>query len=494
MNSLNKKFIYGLIACLLIFALTVVGSVIKPSADIKERTFLRLEKIRKTKKKKIIKYFDNIKAIAYSIKNDQAMRDWFKALKRSDYKISRDLIYEIDKHSVVRYGDFYDILFIDSSGYVFHSIRQESDFQRNIFNGELSSSILAKKIKQSPGESFVEYEFYQPSDEPAAFFAVPFLDGDTHIGWFVLQFTINRVNSILTNYDGLGRSGEVYLVNKKRFMLSDSRFLDYSTILKQNVNTSAVKNAMAVGAGAEVITDYRGMRVFSSYEKFDYFGTQWVIIAEIDENEVITEYYKKDKRYLQKRILGHLSGTDRKMHPDKKEYHKTKRVDMNEFGKAVPGTLLKTSGVAMCTCVVIMNPGKFCYLAHLSPTDKINFPKKFTGISINNIKTDFLGRLIRKVKHYDVYPYELTKLHFTIIAPHADSFEGTVDALLDCGLELANIKFMYNSRARCANVLADVSQNRVKVEWVSNGSSYQEYAGDIEDLGIVVKKVAGSVL
>jgi hypothetical protein len=45
------------------------------------------------------------------------------------------------------------------------------------------------------------------------------------VGWIVFQFFINALNSILINFDNLGRTGEVYLTNVKKMMLSQSRLL-----------------------------------------------------------------------------------------------------------------------------------------------------------------------------------------------------------------------------------------------------------------------------
>ncbi len=491
MYRIHKKNIYRAIAGILISAVALLFYTPEPCANIKTETFIRLEKIRKQKKRKVLKYFDNIKKAAYGIKNDTTMLYYFNRLKDKNYKEDSDLEYEIDKYAVLRYGNFYDILFIDSTGYVFHSLRKEPDYHTNIFKGELSSSTLAKRIKSDPGESSVEYEFYTPSDEPAAFFVVSLFQGGSHLGWFVLQCPINMVNSILTDYNGLGRTGEVYLVNKDKLMLSDSRFLDHSTILKQKVSTLAVEEAVTNNTGERIIWDYRDIRVFSSFEKFDCFGTTWIIIAEIDEDEIITEYYKKHKKNFQKKVVDYLNSANRTRYPVKIYFNKTKRVDMGEFARALPGTQLKTSGVSYCTAVAILYPEKFSYLAHISPTDKIYFTESLADIYLKKIKTDFLGKLIKKVKHYDIYPYELNKLHFVIIAPHAKSFPQVVDALLESGIELANIKFMYNPQARCANVIVDSSKDKVEVEWVSNKLAFLEYAKDIEDLGKIVKKMTG---
>ncbi|MDA3938193.1 MAG: hypothetical protein PF693_02645 [Spirochaetia bacterium] len=97
---------------------------------------------------------------------------------------------------------------------------------------------------------------------------------------------------MLTAKINKSRTTEVYLINNKNLMLSDSRFYKDSSAMKIKINSSAVQSALNEEQGERIVNDYRNIRVFSSFEKFEVFGVEWVIIAEIDEDEVITEYYK----------------------------------------------------------------------------------------------------------------------------------------------------------------------------------------------------------
>ena len=161
-----------------------------------------------------------------------------------------------------------------------------------------ASSYLSNYLKKPDNEQFAEFEYYPPSDEAAAFFIVALEKNQQHSGWIVLQFASNRINKILTERQELGRTGEVYLVNQKHLMLTDSRFIENSTILRQKVDTLAVKEAFQTSISEKITSDYRGINVFSSSEKFELMGIQWVIVAEIDEDEIITNQYKKYKSYF----------------------------------------------------------------------------------------------------------------------------------------------------------------------------------------------------
>ncbi len=90
--------------------------------------------------------------------------------------------------------------------------------------------------------------------------------------------------------DGLGLSGESYLVGADSLMRSNSRFQENS-IMQTKVSTDGVKDAFNNIVGTSVITDYRGIKVLSSYSKLNVPGLDWVILAEIDYAEATKSIY-----------------------------------------------------------------------------------------------------------------------------------------------------------------------------------------------------------
>lgn len=113
------------------------------------------------------------------------------------------------------------------------------------------------------------------------------------LGVIVFEVSSNSINSAMLNSpsDGLGISGESYLVGADYLMRSSSRFQENS-VLKTMVQTEAVDSAFINGSGAKVIKDYRGISVLSSYDKVSIPNLDWVIISEIDYTEVTIPIYK----------------------------------------------------------------------------------------------------------------------------------------------------------------------------------------------------------
>ncbi len=84
----------------------------------------------------------------------------------------------------------------------------------------------------------------------------------------------------------LGRSGEVYIVNRQGLMLTESRFLP-DVILRQAVDTEPVRRAFR--RGAEMLGDYRDYRGVPNTGASAIVAEQgWLIVAEVDFDEAFT--------------------------------------------------------------------------------------------------------------------------------------------------------------------------------------------------------------
>ena len=470
------------------------GRVRQPFAgDFTEAFFRDLRAARTHRKAQVIAYLDAARELAGSILDDALMMDAFKALRCGGVAPDAKTDLALDVHFVNEYGEFYDILFVDRNGSVFHSMRRESDYGSKLYEDPLAKTKLARSLPDADQLTFVDYEPYPPSDEPAAFFVVPVhgsakatvsVPANELLGWFVLQCPLNKLNSILSDRRGLGRSGEVYLVNTAQRMVTESRFRRDPADLQLKVNTVAVATALESGAGEQVIRDYRGVRVLSSFERFELLGATWVIVAEIDEAEAITEYYKQHRDVYLPRLTDTPVNAPPKPIEAADQAEMFKRVDTNEFARAEAGAVLRTSGVSTCTAITAVLPGRFGYLAHIGPSDRIYGKPDFGH-------NDCLGEMLHRLQYYDVYPHELPEVEFTIVAVHRESYVAAIDRLLGLGVELSQIRFAYQPRAQYANLVLAPAEASVLIEWVSPSDRVTlTWATDFEDLGSLVKRLA----
>ncbi len=111
---------------------------------------------------------------------------------------------------------------------------------------------------------------------------------------------ISKIDEVMQARAGMGRSGETYIVGAEDlYMRNNSRFSDEPTILKTKVLPAAVAPVIGQNEnrnGVHETLDYRGVPVFSAYESFNFKGTHWVILAEIEKSEVMEPVHNLLKR------------------------------------------------------------------------------------------------------------------------------------------------------------------------------------------------------
>lgn len=219
---------------------------------------------------------------------------------------------------------FDDILLVDAETLdILYSVEKQSEFATNLDTGPYSNTLLAagvkKMIKARDRDDFkiVDFEPYAPALGLGEGFALsPIFDGPEMIGILVLQFPSSKFTEVITgNFgwekEGLGQTGECYLVgpdytfrSRSRFMVENpkafiaelrSRGINKSVvdqIEKQQsvlnvleVRNDSVRNAFQGKEGIHETLDYRGQPVLSSYGSLELDSLRWAVIAEIDSEE-----------------------------------------------------------------------------------------------------------------------------------------------------------------------------------------------------------------
>lgn len=105
----------------------------------------------------------------------------------------------------------------------------------------------------------------------------------------LLELSLSEISRIMLENnprDGLGESGESYIVAGDTLLRSQSRFQPHS-VMSTFANTHGFRQAQMGKTDIAVIEDYRGVSVLSSYGPMDIPGLDWVILAEIDIAEAM---------------------------------------------------------------------------------------------------------------------------------------------------------------------------------------------------------------
>ena len=219
---------------------------------------------------------------------------------------------------------FEDMLLVDvETMNIIYSYQKTTEFATNLVNGPYSGSHLAttarimQRTKDRDDFKIADFEAYRPNlGKPMGFAMSSIFDGSKMIGILLLQFPIDDFNETLTgNYkwseEGLGETGECYLVGPDKTMRSRSRFMHSDPIAfikklrelgispkvinqieKQEdvinvmpVNTPSTDLALKGQSGIHQIYDYRNEEVLSAYGPFELDSLRWAVIAEMDTSE-----------------------------------------------------------------------------------------------------------------------------------------------------------------------------------------------------------------
>lgn len=210
--------------------------------------------------------------------------------------------------------EFYDIFLVDAqTGRIVYTVFKELDFATSLKTGPYAQSGLGKVFAAAqelgPDEStIVDYSQYFPSYEaPASFIACPIFEKNKRIGVLIFQLSIDRLNAIMHEREGLGETGETYLVGQDFLMRSDSfKNPELRTVKasfanpdKGKVKTTAVLKALDGEPDTDVISNADGQQVLSSWTSLIIGDLIWALVAEVNVSEMFVpmtmngqEYYK----------------------------------------------------------------------------------------------------------------------------------------------------------------------------------------------------------
>ncbi|NOY25742.1 MAG: hypothetical protein GXP62_07695, partial [Oligoflexia bacterium] len=195
-----------------------------------------------------------------------------------------------------------DIYLVSAQGDVVFSVERNGEQGTNLAHGPLKDTGMAKAWQGAmAGRTTVtDYERWATTRDPAVLFAAaPVREDQGVVGAVVVRLSPASLDEVLQVSTGMGATGETYLVGRDLLMRSNSRFSSEPTILKQEVETETVRQAVAGDEGIQSITDYRGELVWSAYAPVDLgLDLGWVMIAEIGEAEQMQAIHEVRKTML----------------------------------------------------------------------------------------------------------------------------------------------------------------------------------------------------
>jgi len=291
--------------------------------------FNELSAVCKIKQKQILDYLKNREGICKVLAESSDTKYAFKLLKTYHDAGGGDPNGPFDVHTkeyeeiYQKIGNYFrnfldtfgfkDIYFICAPhGHVMYTTAKERDMGTNLGVGPYRKSGLSSlwsSVVNQKKTIIEDFSQYSPIGKPAAFVGSPLVDDNGKIvALIALQIDSKRIDAIMQENTGMGKSGETYLVGMDKYMRSSSRFETTSTILSKKVDTVAVQNVFNGQSGNLIIKDYRGISVLSSFYPMNLKQSlgcdfEWAIVAEIDAEEAFSPIYDLLKKIIYSAIF-----------------------------------------------------------------------------------------------------------------------------------------------------------------------------------------------
>jgi len=319
-DSDNVSFFRSLKGKLMIFFVIVgvlpaliIGlvSYTKASGSMSDEAMAKLQAMQANKKAQIENYFTTMEGKLHVIKDNPFVQEKLAEIDGAFMAAGDSIDSDEWRAMATEYDPIFadicndlgwaDIVLMCPEGSIVYTKNKEADLGLFVDQEPLRSTSFGeafRELQSSGGEvAFGDFQPYEPSNgEPTAFMVAKMTDGGEVIGHVAYKLPLTEVNAIMHLRDGMGTTGETYLVGPDKLMRSDS-YLDPTghsvaasfagTVAANGVDTVATQKALAGQSGAEIITDYNGDSALSVYSPVDVGGTQWAVIAEIDQAEAM---------------------------------------------------------------------------------------------------------------------------------------------------------------------------------------------------------------
>lgn len=296
LKPINRILIASGIAILVFLVIMGPMAYIYLVPSIKNEVMNHLISVREIKKMQIQNYFhERYGDLSILSKNPlivQSLPRFSNAFKTGGfndpaYKQVDTYYGPLVEHFLRQYG-YNNIFMVDADGSVVFGVKRDEYIGTNLRTGEYSSYAVGEIFKE--GLLSIKFSDLAWCEELKDFIflgAAPVYDlGNKLLGAVIVEVSYSQIDPIVSQRDGLGETGEIYILGSDSFMRSKSRFFSQNTILKLEINTEAKRDAVAGNSDVKVIRDYRNIPVLSAYTPLENLkDVSWALLVEIDIKE-----------------------------------------------------------------------------------------------------------------------------------------------------------------------------------------------------------------
>lgn len=197
--------------------------------------------------------------------------------------------------NILTENQLYDLFLINTQGDIVYSVAKEPDLATNLKTGRYADTNLASVYKSAMAFldiEFSDFGYYPPSNEEAAFSAIPVYGDNRILGVLAVQVDKERILGNLTNTRGLGQTGEFVAARVNEFgkLMPTMNLRHKPNALRDNFQFSdnpelPIQKAISGERGKGISMDYRGKEVVAAWSYLPVL--RWGIAVKVDVEEVL---------------------------------------------------------------------------------------------------------------------------------------------------------------------------------------------------------------
>lgn len=193
---------------------------------------------------------------------------------------------------------FYDVFVITPSGEIIFSVKHESDFSTNLFNGPYRGTELAQVFRaalRNEGAKISDFQFYTPSSDYAAFIAEPLIINGTTIGVLAVQIDNRQIQKVINDYSELGITGEIIALFRHEgipLIAAPLRHIKIKPFDSSGLSEiSPILNQIKGEKGRRYITGWHGNDAAAAWGYQNDFRMN--VILTIDQEELLRTWHRQ---------------------------------------------------------------------------------------------------------------------------------------------------------------------------------------------------------
>jgi CheY-like chemotaxis protein/signal transduction histidine kinase/HAMP domain-containing protein len=194
--------------------------------------------------------------------------------------------------SFIENNGYSDLLFLDIKGNVLYNIKEDDVLGTNLLKGkyaqiDFSNSFIRAVESHKP--VITDLVEYGPDRKLVNFILNGVFKNEKLIGVIAIPLPLSKLNEILKDTSGMGKTGIVYFIGRDLLLRSSPRFDDNSVVLNKKIESNTTNNWLNDKENSTIsYQNFKGDVVIGNYSNLttlEKLGLDWVLITEIDESE-----------------------------------------------------------------------------------------------------------------------------------------------------------------------------------------------------------------